>query len=162
GTVGATGGSIISQGSLLPDTTGLIQVVGDSFVNQGTIGARSGASLQLTVLAPNAGELLVGEGGSVSMTNGYTQLPGGRTIVELGTGSTGLVSVTGVADLDGMLEARPLAGFAPAAGDRFRFMSFASRTGGFATVEGTDLGGGLGLDLDESDATDLELVVVGP
>jgi hypothetical protein len=50
-------------------------------------------------------------------------------------------------------------GYTPSLGNRFRFMTFAGRSGLFATTGGFGIGGGLAFTLDTADATDLELVV---
>jgi hypothetical protein len=51
-------------------------------------------------------------------------------------------------------------GFTPALNDRFRFMTFASRSGFFSTQNGLNIGGGLAFQVETSDPLDLELVTV--
>ena len=62
-------------------------------------------------------------------------------------------------NLDGTLELAIINGFAPALGDRFRIMSFSSRSGVFGTVTGTSLGVGRSLDT-QYGPTDVTEVVV--
>jgi hypothetical protein len=70
------------------------------------------------------------------------------------------MTVTGAATLDGTLNVALVNGFTPALNDRFRFMTFGSRTGFFSAQNGLDLGGGLAFQVDQTDPLDLELVTV--
>jgi hypothetical protein len=69
--------------------------------------------------------------------------------------------VSGNATLAGTLAVTTVNGFVPADGDSFTFVQYASRTGAFGTVTGTDAGGGLIYKV-VYHATDAALVVTPP
>jgi PKD repeat protein len=76
--------------------------------------------------------------------------------VDLGGTSAGAFTTVTISDavtLDGTLNAELVNGFTPVAGDRFRFMTFDSRTGFFAATNLPER-----FSVDQSDPTDLELV----
>lgn len=54
-----------------------------------------------------------------------------------------MLHISGLASLDGTLNLFSLGGFTAFAGQTFNIMSFASMTGAFSSVNGTDLGDGL-------------------
>lgn len=98
----------------------------------------------------NAGRLYVGGtgvAGTMTIEGNYTQAAGGVLEIEVGGAAAGAqhdqLSVTGAANLDGTLSVRLLDGFFPSEGDAFSVLTFASRVGDFATIEGLDLGRGL-------------------
>jgi len=86
----------------------------------------------------NNGTLSPGASPGTLVINGnYTQGPTGVLVAEIGGLSQGvtfdLLQVTGVANLDGTLTTTLINGFVPTQGDRFDVITFASRTGDFAT-----------------------------
>ena len=92
----------------------------------------------------------------------YQQLPGGTLHIELaGTapGEFGALSISGEGSLDGTLAVDVAAGFHPSLGDTFDIVTAAGIDRTFATVEGSDLGGGLWLNVVYSDTT-VQLEVV--
>jgi T5SS/PEP-CTERM-associated repeat protein len=74
-------------------------------------------------------------------------------------GSFDIINHSGTATLGGTLDLSLINGFAPGLGDTFQFLTAASRVGEFASVLGTDLGGGLAFDLLYG-ATDVTLQVI--
>jgi len=64
------------------------------------------------------------------------------------------------ATLNGTLNVIQLAGFAPAVGQSFTFLTFGTESGAFTTVEGTAIGTTEALSLDTSDTNDLRLDVI--
>jgi len=68
------------------------------------------------------------------------------------------LNVSGAVTLNGNLDIT--AGFAPSAGTRFTVLTFGSRTGSFANINGLDLGGGITLQ-PQWNANSLELVATG-
>jgi hypothetical protein len=137
---------------------------GGAYVLEGVVRAESsGSQLQVTAPLQNLGRLEAAPGALLQFLSGLTLDPAGTLAVELGgaaAGSFGRVTVTGAAALDGALELALVDGFLPELGNRFQIMTFGSRSGGFDTLQGTGIGGGLVFQLDESQATDLELEVV--
>lgn len=96
------------------------------------------------------------------MSEAYGQSPGGALHIKIGGNSAGSgfdrLDITGSASLDGRLVIDTLSGFTPAQGDSFQIVNYALRRGQFATVEGSELGGGLFYDL-QYNADNLTLVV---
>lgn len=85
----------------------------------------------------------------------FRQDAGGELLIELG-GRTpvtehDVVTVTGVAHLDGTLKIALIDEFLPQRGDTFTVLSYASRTGEFDSVVVSDLPDDLALDLDYDD-----------
>ena len=58
------------------------------------------------------------------------------------TSQFGRLTVSGATTLDGTLNLALVNGFSPAIGNSFQVMTFGSRTGQFATINGTALGNG--------------------
>ena len=97
----------------------------------------------------NAGRLAPGNSGAgrITITGNYTQLASGVRSIELGgpapdTQYDRLV-VNGNATIDGTLEVTLINSFLPSAGTAVQPLTFASRSGTFATITGLSLGGGL-------------------
>jgi hypothetical protein len=76
---------------------------------------------------------------------------GGKLLVELGGLIVGTefdqFVVTGTSNLAGTLEIALINGHAPAIGNNYQIMTFASRSGTFGTVTGANVGGGVQLDV---------------
>jgi hypothetical protein len=133
-------------------------------VSSGTVSVQTG-TVRFAGPSPftNGGTISVKAGALVSVTGGYTQTASGSLSVDVGgllTSQFGRMTVTGAATLDGTLNVALVNGFTPALNDRFRFMTFGSRTGFFSAQNGLDLGGGLAFQVDQTDPLDLELVTV--
>ncbi len=159
--------SLTNHGTLLADVSGqslTLDPTINGFANFGTLGASNG-SLAVAGVSHQAGTLRAGPDGVVTV-NGALPLSAGGTL-ELHVSGTdtnrfGRVQVSGVASLAGTLRIVRAAGYVPIPNDRFRFMTFGSRSGVFAAVDGAILGSGLTFNVDLSDPLDLELFVTGP
>jgi hypothetical protein len=157
--------SLTNHGTILADVNGqplnvLLEV--NPFVNLGSVQAVNGA-LSLFNLSVNPGALVAGTNGTITV-NGNLPLSA-SSVVEVHLAGTaaaqfGRINVTGAAALTGALNVIRPGGYTPLLGDRFRFMTFAGRTGIFAATGGFNLGGGLALSIDPTDPMDLELVVI--
>ncbi len=108
-----------------------------SFTNSGAVTLAAGRALVST----GAGVFTNGASGIVSIAIGGTA-----------TSQFGRIAIAGTANLAGTVDAQLVGTFAPATGDRFRFMTFAARTG---TLTPGTLPPGFVL---EAHTTDLELV----
>jgi VCBS repeat-containing protein len=175
--------SVVNQASGLIEVASGTLVVGGALAQNGTVEVAAGATLRRLGGFTNSGLLsgngtidvgaanslsnagIVAPGahsgdttGTLTITGHYVQESTGRLEIELASAAAGdfdALAVTGTASLsDGAaLHAELADGFMPAAGERFRFMSFASRSGFFG---GTDLP--LHAFVDQAEATGLELV----
>ena len=92
----------------------------------------------------NAARVVVGGDGNtgvLAVNGGYTQDSGAVLQVELAGATPGTqfdrLAIAGAATLDGTLEVAFAGGFTPTAGNTFRVLDFGSRTGSFASVDGT-------------------------
>ena len=169
---GGTGGGTVGDGTLGLQIQGQVRTAGrtitlrgTSIINNGMLnGNNQGGVLTVVGALSNNGIISVVPGALLSVTGNYAQGASGNLRTEVGgllTNQLGRVTVTGSATLDGTLNVALANGFTPVANDRFRFMTFASRSGFFATQTGLDLGGGLAFQVDQTDPLDLELVTVG-
>jgi hypothetical protein len=130
--------------------------------NAGTMRAAAGATLQIATLLTNSGYVLINAGGVLAATAGYAQTSIGELAVEVaGTAasSVGALNVTGTATLNGTLSISIVGGYSPALADRSTVLRYTTRSGSFATTNGTAIGGGLAYEL-QYGASALELVVV--
>ncbi|MBI4672558.1 MAG: PD40 domain-containing protein [Chloroflexi bacterium] len=84
--------------------------------------------------------------GMLEITKDYTQGAGGALNIEIGgltVGKSDQLGIGGNATLGGTLNLSTVGGYTPKVGDTFKIMTLlGTRTGTFATVNGTDLGGG--------------------
>jgi hypothetical protein len=141
------GGSVLLEG-----TVGIPQLE----LERGTLAAHGTATLQGSVT--NTGGWLVPGGiGTLRITGNYVQAAGGTLGIDLGGSSTcsafDQLNVTGTATLGGTLSVNRSGGCTPSAGQRFPIVTFASRTGNFARMDG------LGSDLRREDTpTSISLV----
>jgi hypothetical protein len=115
-----------------------------AFTNAGTLSGTGTINANLT----NAGVVSPGTAtgaGLLTVTGNYTQT--GTLNIKLGGLTAGTdfdqLAVSGAVMLDGTLNVTDFGGFAPAAGNTFLFLAFASSTGDFATKTGFSLGAGL-------------------
>jgi uncharacterized repeat protein (TIGR01451 family) len=132
-------------------TNGYAQTAGTTTLNGGNLSAGNTITLQGGTLAGagtvtanvnnNGGTVAPGfSPGCINISGNYTQGAGGSLNIEVG-GATPCtqfdrLAVTGAATLDGALSATLINGFVPTAGQSFQVMTFASRAGTFATVNG--------------------------
>lgn len=121
--------------------TGTINVLADAFRNEGVAKATGGAILSLSNLQPNVGVIQASDGGLVNVSGNFTNLANGT--VRLGIGGTGTVSngrlsVAGSVVLDGTMSVFTTNAFVPSVGQSYTLVSFASRTGTFATLRDED------------------------
>src|SRR5262249_4123262 len=89
-----------------------------------------------------------GAAGTLTVTGNYTQTATGVLDIELGgtaPGQCDVFAVGGLATLDGTMNVTLINGFNPSLGDAFKVLTFGSRSGIFATINGLALGGGLEL-----------------
>jgi len=140
GTIEVETGSLVFEG-------GFLQTTGVTRLNGGDIAANAPLEIQGGILSGsgtigasvvNAGQLAPGaSAGLLRITGDYTQTSSGRLSVELGGSIAGTsfdqLQISGSASLNGTLNVSTINGFRPAFGDSFRVLTFASRTGDFAT-----------------------------
>lgn len=85
--------------------------------------------------------------GLLTIVGDYTETPTGHLQTEIGGTTPGTdfdqISVSGVAELGGVLNVSLVNGFRPAPGDGFPVLLCASRVGTFAQINGLNLGQGL-------------------
>ena len=149
-TAGTT--QVDSAGVLHTDLT--LDVQGGRLTGYGTI---EGDLANAGVVGPGA------SAGVLSTSGGFAQAEAGTLNIELGGVEHGLfdkLAVSGAATLDGVLDVDWTYNFSPAAGDSFVILTFASRSGSFATESFPDLPPGLAL-IAEYDTASVVLRVVG-
>jgi hypothetical protein len=137
----------------------LTNVIAARFNNAGELRIND-APVQFTGPFIDTGTLSIAAGASVTISGDLALQSTSELDIEVGPSRNGLLNVGGNLTLDGTLNVIQLAGFAPAVGQSFTFLTFATDTGSFATVEGTTIGNGEALSLDTSDTNDLRLDVV--
>jgi len=139
-TLDVAGGTV--TGALSIDVQGLLKMSG-GVLNAASVGTVPGGTLSGTgtVNAPvvNGGTVSVGASPGALIINGnYTQTPTGILDIELGGTTQGvnydLLQITGTAALNGTLNVALFGGFVGAAGNVFDVLTYASRSGDFATV----------------------------
>ncbi len=144
------------------DVDRLFHVTAAPITNEGTLSAINRGILRIANLAaPNSGIVSAGAGSSVEFTSTYAQASTGTTRIDIsGTAATqfGLVAVTGAATLAGTLNVQFASGYTPAVGNTFKVLTYASKTGTFATVQVTGLASGLTV-TPQYNGSDLTLVV---
>ncbi|MBX3301370.1 MAG: putative Ig domain-containing protein [Nitrospira sp.] len=135
----------------------MLTVPGDLTV-RANVSASEAVRLNVTGDLINEETLSLGMSGQAIVTGGFTNSVTGVVDMDIG-GTTlfGRLLIAGPASLDGTLDVTLVDGFVPAPGDRFQFMTFGSRTGSFST---TNLPANFAVD--QTDPTDLELVVATP
>jgi hypothetical protein len=132
-------------------------------LNRGQWIKTSAGSNEVRLKFTNGGELEI-QNGTLSLTNQYEQLASGRLVMVVGgsTPATGLrqLTITGQAALTGTLTIVPTANFQPADGESFRVLTFGSRTGQFANVEGLTINDNSRFDLRYDDSSTPRAVVL--
>ncbi len=168
-TLGSPGQGLINRGTILADSTGdgnvrqYHRIQGANWVNEGTLRASNGAVLELLESWSNTGMIDV-NAGSVVRVEG-TLIAADTSTISFGIQGTGdnqsgRMIVTGEATLSGSIKTEVAEEATLEAGDRLEIMTFASRSGNFATTSGFAFSDDLRFELDESSETALRLVVV--
>jgi hypothetical protein len=132
-------------GGLSNESTGILHIatgsmldVNESFTSAGTISGGGTLELPNTKTLTNNGQVNPGaSAGTLTIGSHYTQTANGALNIELGgpdVGQFDKLVITGAATLDGILNVTLINGFVPDAGQTFEVMTFASRTGDFATM----------------------------
>ena len=138
-TIGANGASLSLDGAGAT-------VIGLSSLatNTGTLELGQGVTLGLTGALNNTGTLNLGAGSVLQVAGAFSQSDGGVLGSEVGlssgTAKAGLIQATGAATLAGTLAITTADGFAPTLGQSAPVVTYASRTGDFATVTGLTVG----------------------
>jgi hypothetical protein len=153
---------------------GFTQTAGDTRLVGGGLSATVPLSFtggQLSGTGPIAADVSNGGGtlapglsaGQIGVTGAYTQAAGGSFTVEIGGTAPGTdfdrATFTGAAALGGTLDVALLGGFVPGLADTFQILTFASRSGTFAGVNGLVIGNGRGFRVNYN-PTDVTLSVV--
>jgi hypothetical protein len=166
----------VNQGTISSEVAGKTIAISDvggdtTWINEGTMQAANGGSLLVSWGSlVNAGELTPGNPpqplnivGTLSVGGTYTQQVGGVLHLHIGGTTPGTefsrLNATRHVALDGTLSLALINSFEPNLGDTFEIMTFASRTGQFATVTGSDIGNGKMFQTDYT-ATNVVLTVV--
>lgn len=136
GTLDLAGGYTDAGGTLMMGGGGINAPGGGLILNTGTLG---GSGTLTGNLVNNGGTLIVGSSPGTMTINGNLALgPSSVIDIELGGTSQGvsydLLSVTGTATLGGTMNVGLHGGFTGSAGDVFDVITYASRSGDFATV----------------------------
>ncbi len=167
GTVTATLGTL-NVGGAYSQTAGTTSINGGSIVATGPVNVQGGTiagSGSLTMDVVNSGGTLSpgASPGLLTSTGGYGQGTAATYTVEIGGLIAGTefdqTTWTAPVTLDGTLNVSVISPFVPNAGDTFEIMTFPSRTGTFATVNGLIVGNGKGFTLDYG-ATALRLTTI--
>jgi hypothetical protein len=158
-------GGQFSNAGLIRKTVGTgITGLDVQVVNSGTVTVQTGTvRFGLPAGFTNAGAIAIKSGALVTVSGNYAQTNTGSFGIDIGgttTSQFGRMTVTGSSTLDGTLNVALVNGFTPALNNRFRFMTFTSRTGFFSTQNGLNIGGGLAFQVDQSIATALDVVTV--
>jgi len=94
----------------------------------------------------NSGSVDVGAGARLDVSGAFINASSGSITLDIGgTSATqfGRVTVSDEATLDGELNVNLVNGFVPSEGNTFQLLTYGSRTGTFATINGTGLPNGL-------------------
>jgi len=158
--IDVTGSSVTNQGTIQALNGGRILFAIGQFTNTGdvTVGAGSTVRVLSGTYLQTAGETSLAGGTLQAATvsiqggvlSGFGAVSGNLTLtgaLNVGLGGTAAgqfdrIQVTGAATLGGTLNVSLVGGFLPAIGDTFEILTFASRTGDFATVTGLALPNG--------------------
>jgi hypothetical protein len=133
----STGADFNDQGSMTLVNGATISVGGNLNVAAGAaLTVLTGGALGITRDLNNLGSLVIGTGVTVGVGGNYTQGSAASLDCHLGgagAGQFGSLAVTGTATLDGTLKATLVNGYVPHSGDTIPVLTFASRSGDFAT-----------------------------
>ncbi|MFN0137217.1 MAG: dockerin type I domain-containing protein [Phycisphaerae bacterium] len=148
GPMTTAGTIVVADGATLSASGGAFTAnAGSTFTGSGTLSVGGSVNLSSSTIAPGdtTGTLsIVGTPGDV--------LLGGASVLnsQLGGAAAGqfdVLSVSGAITLDGTLNLTLVNGFVPQVGQTFAVVTAGSLSGTFATITGTDLGGGRELQL---------------
>jgi len=108
--------------------------------NAGSLSLLNGADLTRNGALTNSGGIVLSPESVLTVNGNFSQ--SGRIEFQIAgsetSGQFGRIAITGSATLGGTFAVETLGGFAPAAGEGYTLMNFASRTGNFETFEGFD------------------------
>jgi len=145
-------GTVTGQTGALNFSSGYTQITGTTSLSGGNIaasgvlkiqgGSLSGAGIVTATVAitgqVNPGG--VGASGVITITGNYAQAPAGTLNIELGGLTAGTqydqLKISSTATLSGTLDVSLIGGFAPGSGNSFQVMTYGSRTGLFAIIDG--------------------------
>ncbi len=165
GIVGNGSQPLINQGTIISNASRPLTVTGSSITNEGTLQAMAGTLVVITSGAlTNSGSLSISSSTTINVNGAYEQLGAGVISIDLagtGNGQFGTLNVTGQAALDGTLNVNLVGGFEPSVGSNFQIVTYASRVGEFATINGLSLPNGL-VFVPQFNATDLTLTAAVP
>jgi hypothetical protein len=134
--------TLINQGTIQADVSGqTLNVSLKSFTNAGTVQAIGGGMLAIQSAMVNSGALTPGNPPQLlNVTGTFTQQVAGALNIHIGSTTPGTgfsqVKATGGVGLDGTLNLTLINSFVPSLGATFEIMTFASRSGQFATING--------------------------
>ncbi len=143
-------GTVNAQSGTLRFVDGFAQTAGSTNLSGGHLsggtlniqgGSLAGTGI-ITASVTNAAQVSPGgsgAAGTLAIVGNYTQASGGTLNVELGgtgAGTFDKLTVSGSATLNGTLNVSTIGGFTPASGNAFQVMTYSSRSGAFATVNG--------------------------
>ena len=117
------------------------------FDNQGTLTRSTGdGEAFFSVPLNNSGAIHI-QTGTVRCSSGYTQTSAGSLTTDARGNTLAEMSrlIGSVVVLDGELVINPAGGYTPQVGDSITVLEYTTRVGEFATLTGTDLGGGVTL-----------------
>jgi hypothetical protein len=170
-------GTVSSESGTLSFNGGYTQTAGATRLDGGAISSSTTMNIQggtlegtgtLTATVNNTGGSVAPglSAGQLNQTGAYTQAAGGSFNTEVGGLTVGTeydrLASTGAASLNGTLNVSLIGGYEPDIGDSFTIMTFASRTGDFSAITGTDIGNGKQF-IKTTNATSVVLdVVVAP
>ena len=132
--------SLLGFGSSIPSLSPLTQ-------NTGHLQLLQGASFTTSGDLGNTGKITLGPSSLLNVQGAYSQSSAGVLEAGIGgppsSGDFGTLAASGQATLNGTIVAGVVSGFKPGVGDSYRIVDSSSRTGRFASAQGTDLTGGL-------------------
>lgn len=127
----SAGATILSGGSIV--SSALFDIQGGSLSGSGTL---TGNVLNAGVASP--GSTTPAPTGIINIIGNYTQTAVASLDVDIGGTNAGTqfdqLNVTGTATLNGALIVTTLTGYVPNGGDAFKVVSYASRSGSYATI----------------------------
>jgi hypothetical protein len=129
-----TGATILNGGSFATSGGATFNLEGGSLVG---VGAIHGNVVNIGGQVNPGG---VGASGVLTITGNYVQAMPATLNIELGGLTAGTqydqLAIGGSATLDGTLQVSLVDGFTPSSGDSFQVMTYGSRSGSFATING--------------------------
>ena len=154
---GVNAGIVTVDGGSILDSSNYTQMAGSSVLDGGTLAGGpiliNGGSLSGSGTVDgdvtNSGQVIPGGTGTIGqlkINGNYTQTPSGSLNVEIGSGGSDQLAVSGSATMGGQLDVSLINGFRPALADTFQDLTFASSSGTFAYYNGIVLGKRLILD----------------